>query len=127
MVERAVFDSDMLIDHLQGVPEARTEMAACQERFISVVSWIEVMSGVRDPDADRRCRRFLRRFQLVPVGLEVAELAAELRRVHRLKLPDATIWATARSLGCVLVTRNTADFARSNPEIYIPYAVTPRQ
>jgi len=37
------------------------------------------------------------------------------------KLPDAVIWATADSEGCILVTRNTKDFDGNHPMIRIPY------
>lgn len=51
----------------------------------------------------------------------VARAAVLLRRAHRLRLPDALIWATARVNHCLLVTRNSRDFPVSEPEVRIPY------
>lgn len=118
---QGLFDSDILIDYLQGVAAAREEVARYQDPCISIVSWIEVMSRLRDDDEDRAVRAFLRRFRLIFVDIAIAELAADLRRRRRLKLPDATIWATAQSLGCPLVTRNTSDFPATAPGIHVPY------
>jgi predicted nucleic acid-binding protein len=53
----------------------------------------------------------------------VAERAIKIRRQHKLKLPDAVIWATAMELGWLLVTRNTKDFPAANPGIRVPYRV----
>ena len=55
------------------------------------------------------------------VDSDVAERAAILRRTHRIKLPDALIWATAQAYDLVLVTRNTKDFPADHPGIRVPY------
>jgi len=39
---RAIFDSDVLIDYLQGVEAARAELARYPKREISIISWMEV-------------------------------------------------------------------------------------
>ena len=38
---------------------------------------------------------FLRDFRLVELSRDVAREAVDIRRTHRLKLPDAVIWASA--------------------------------
>jgi len=55
--------------------------------------------------------------------VEVAAEAVKLRRMFRLRLPDAIIWATARTQACLLVTRNTKDFPASEPGVRVPYTV----
>ncbi len=42
---KAVIDSDVPIDFLQGVPAAAVEMNAYDEPLYSVISWMEVMIG----------------------------------------------------------------------------------
>ena len=44
-----------------------------------------------------------------------------IRRRYKIRLPDAVIWATARILGCLLVTRNIRDFPKDDPGVRIPY------
>lgn len=47
----------------------------------------------------------------------------DLRRMHRLKLPDALIWASARVNGWQLVTRNTKDFPPEWAGIRLQYVI----
>lgn len=121
---RAIIDSDVLVDYLQGSPEAAAELARYEELCISLVSWMEVMVGVSaDPNEEESCRRFLGSFRVLPVTMEVAERAVRLRRSHRLKLPDAIIWASAQEVSGLLVTRNTRDFPAGDPGVRFPYEV----
>jgi predicted nucleic acid-binding protein len=55
------------------------------------------------------------------LSIGIAEQAVALRRDRRVKLPDAVIWATARSMGALLVTRNTKDFPADDPGVRVPY------
>jgi predicted nucleic acid-binding protein len=121
MVE-VLFDTNILIDYLNGVPEARTELAGHDDMAISTISWIEVMVGAT-PGTESLTRSFLERFVLVPLDETVSERAVLLRRTHRLKLPDAIALASAQISGRMFVTRDAKDFAKSDPGIRIPYAL----
>jgi hypothetical protein len=116
----AVFDTNIVIDALNGVEEADTEYNRYELVLISRVTWMEVLIGAQNDDAE--VRDFLEsHFEIISLDLAVAEKAIELRRVHRMRLPDAIIWATAQVNDAVLVSRNTKDF---NPEwegIRVPY------
>jgi hypothetical protein len=116
----ALFDTSVLVDYLLGRLPARAELARYRRRKISLISWMEVLVGVTDADEDVT-RAFLDRFEVVPVRPDVAERAVQLRRAHRVKLPDAIVWASAQLEGCVLVTRNSRDFGRDTPGVRIPY------
>ncbi|MEJ7760646.1 MAG: type II toxin-antitoxin system VapC family toxin [Gemmatimonadaceae bacterium] len=118
---RAVFDTNILIDYLNGSKKAKTEIGSIDEPFISLVTWMEVLVGVADADEESSIREFLRRFSVYPVDEGVAERAVAIRRENNLRLPDAIIWATAYRLGTILVTRNTRDFPPRHPSIRIPY------
>lgn len=119
----AVFDSDFLIDLLAGVEAARDVPEGYDRRFISIVSFVEVLTGADTDDEDAAARAILDGFELVPVSLPVAERAVALRRARkRLRTPDAMIWATALTIpDCVLVTRNNHDFPEADPSVHIPY------
>lgn len=119
----AVFDTNVLIDNLNGVAAARAELTRYQTVTISVVTWIEVMAGAADDAEDRRLRAFLATFALQELTQEIADRAASIRRASRLRLPDAIIRATADALGQLLVTRNSRDFDARDPAIRIPYKV----
>jgi predicted nucleic acid-binding protein len=58
---------------------------------------------------------------LLEIDTSVAIEAILIRQRTRLKLPDAIILATARVHGLLLVTRNSRDFPRGEPDIRIPY------
>jgi len=117
-----LFDPDILIDHLSGAEAARVELARYALRAISIVTWMEVMVGA--PEAARSTTtRFLAGFTLIPLDHEVAQRAVELRRRHRIKLPDAVIWASAQAHKMILVTRNTKDFPADDPGVRAPYVM----
>ena len=118
---KALFDTNILIDFLSGRPEARREIDLHEDRAISIVTWMEVMVGAT-PDTEARLRGFLSGFEVVDIDQDGAEAAVDLRRRHRIKLPDALIWAAARRSGALLVTRNTRDFPVGDPGIRAPYA-----
>ena len=117
---KALFDTSILVDYLNAVPQARTELGRYAEKAISIITWIEVMVGTPS-NLEAPTRRFLSDFTLLPVDSEVAERAVGLRRDHRIKLPDAVIWATAQAHALLLVTRNTKDFPPDDPSVRSPY------
>lgn len=118
----ALFDTNILIDYLNAIPEARDEIGRFGDKAISVVSWMEVMVGA-DPQVAPATRVFLKRFKLVTVDDDIAERAVVLRRSHRIKLPDAIVWASAQEHGMLLVTRNTRDFPADDPGVRVPYSL----
>jgi predicted nucleic acid-binding protein len=116
----AVFDTNIVIDALNGVVGARDEYERYDRALISRITWIEALVGAAAEDT--LIRAFLSDFFLTtPLDLRVAEVAVELRREHRLKLPDCIVWATALANDAVLVTRNTRDFPADAEGIRIPY------
>jgi len=118
---KALFDTNILIDYLNGVPAAQAEIYRHRQRLISVVTWMEVLAGARSEEEEDVIEMFLRDFALVEVSRPVARAAVSLRRSRRIRLPDAIIWATAQHESALLVTRNTKDFPRTEPGVRVPY------
>lgn len=119
---KALFDTNILIDQLNSIPAARAELASYRGKAISIITWIEVLVGAK-PGTEAATRYFLDRFEIVALDEQVAERAVDLRKQHRLKLPDAVIWASAQVHAMLLVTRNTKDFPPGDPGIRMPYKV----
>ncbi|HET6838348.1 MAG TPA: type II toxin-antitoxin system VapC family toxin [Bradyrhizobium sp.] len=117
---KALFDTNILVDYLNAVPQARTELKRYTEKAISIITWMEVMVGATD-DVEDATRSFLSTFDVIALDGEIAERAVGLRRTHHIKLPDAIIWATAQTHAMLLVTRNTKDFATGDPGVRMPY------
>lgn len=122
-MSEAVFDSNILIDALKDIPSAQQELLRYKRRYISRVSWIEVMVGAL-PDDAARAEGFLGYFHVIELNEEIGRHAAVLRSQKRsLKAVDAIILATAQTTGRILVTRNTKDFSAKLPGIRVPYSV----
>lgn len=119
---RALFDTNILIDYLNAVPQARAEIARYTKKAVSIITWMEVMVGA-NRDLEAATRSFLSGFDVVAVDEQVAERAVNLRRSRRIKLPDAVIWASAQAHAMLLVTRNTKDFPADDPSIRAPYSL----
>jgi len=119
---KPLFDSCILIDYLQGVPEAREELRRYDESAISIVTWMEVMVGA-DASVEAATRAFLAAFEIIGIDAEIAERAVILQRGSRIRLPDAFIKATADVAGALLVTRNSRDFPPDMPGVRIPYGL----
>lgn len=118
-----LFDTNILVDHLNGVAKATRELRRSSHPAISVITWMEVMTGAATPEEETVLRSFLANFENLPVTSAVAERAAVNRRERRIKLPDAIILATAELAGRQLVTRNVRDFPVGTVEVRVPYKV----
>ena len=119
---KALFDTNILIDYLNGVGAAKTEIERHADRLISTVTWMEVLAGAHNEEEADVIELFLRDFRVVDVTRRIARAAVETRRVHRIRLPDAIVWASARAESALLVTRNTKDFELTGIELVDPWA-----
>jgi hypothetical protein len=117
---RALMDTNIIVDYLNAVPPARTELKRYAEKAISIITWMEVMVGASG-DVEDATRSFLNTFDVIALDGEIAERAVSLRHTHHIKLPDAIIWATAQANARLLVTRNTKDFTAGDPGVRMPY------
>jgi len=122
LISPVLFDTNIVIDHLNGVQQATALLRESRGAAISMITWMEVMVGTkREDEAD--VRALLERFVMLPLSRNVCEEAVIVRKRYGIKLPDALIRAAARVHGRVLVTRNTRDFPLSGPDIHIPYTL----
>ncbi|MEP6606829.1 MAG: type II toxin-antitoxin system VapC family toxin [Nitrosospira sp.] len=115
-----LFDTNILIDYLKGVRQARTELERYSDKAISLITWMEVMVGA-SPETEEATRRFLNSFINLPIDDQVSSVAVMLRKNHKIKLPDAIVWATAQVNKRIFVTRNIKEFLPEEPGIRIPY------
>lgn len=120
---KAVFDTNILIDYLNGIEKAADVLSSYKQPLISRITWMEVLAGTHDAESEDGARAMLQTFDVAELDREIAELAVLLRRERRLRLPDAIILATAQTQGCLLITRNTKDFNRNWVEVRVPYTL----
>lgn len=116
----ALFDTNILIDYLTGYHEAKLEIEQYQNPQISIITKIEILVGATKND-NEIIRQFLNNFSIIPLNEKIAEIAVKIRQENKIKLPDAIIWASAKYMNSLLITRNTKDFALHSSDIKIPY------
>ncbi len=124
MIER-LLDSVILIDHLNGIDQATRylDKLTCQTIAISVITRAEILTGISSADKPT-VKLFLDQFKLLIIDKTISDLAADLRKEHGWKLPDAFQAALATHHKIKLVTRNSKDFKPSNHNfVEIPYQV----
>lgn len=120
-----LFDTNIVIDALNGIPEAGRELRYYPFPAISAVTWMELIAGASPPEQERT-RAYLANcgFEVIQTCEAIMHEAAALRgasifRPPKLPLPDAIIKATGNVTGRLIITRNKKDF--SGPNIRIPY------
>lgn len=114
------FDSNILIDWLNDVPQASRELARYNRNRISRVVWTEILAGESLETRDI-IRELIAPFEVVEIDARIAAAAADIRYRSKMKLIDAYILATAQVNGAILITRNTKDFPTQMPGIRVPY------
>ena len=93
---KALFDTNILIDFLNGNIDAKAELAAIPKE-LSVCDLDGVLAGATDDT--RGNSEVPGVIRIRQITRPIAENAALLRRRKRLELPDAIIWATAQVEG----------------------------
>jgi len=119
---RVLFDTNILIDYLNGVDAAKKEIARYRHKFISIITWMEVLAGTNAQDRDV-VKQWLFKFNLIALDNQIAEQAVTIRAERRIRLPDAIIWASAQAHALLLVSRNSKDFPADMPGIRMPYRI----
>ncbi|MBL7222435.1 MAG: type II toxin-antitoxin system VapC family toxin [Candidatus Brocadiae bacterium] len=127
-----VLDTNVVIGYLGGcdwavatIRQKQTDGATCA---VSQITRMELLAfPCLTPDEEQAVRAFLGHVAIVGLTDAIEERAIQLRRKHRLKLPDAIIAATAVELGAALVTSDTqllglnaSDFKAENPQFPAP-------
>ena len=116
------FDTNILIDWLNDVPQASDELARYKASRISRVVWTEILAGESLETRDI-VRGLIAPFEVVEIDARIASAAADIRFRSKMKLMDAYILATAQVNGAILITRNTKDFPAELPGIRVPYTL----
>lgn len=77
------------------------------EFYISFVTELEILSYPSlTPQEEKQLRKLLGEMPVIDATREIKDSAITLRKQYRLKLPDALIAATARTLKATLITND---------------------
>lgn len=120
----ALFDSDVLIDHLRSIAGAKTALLkfAGENNAISVLTAGEILFGMREEEKNRTMD-LLNRFIAIPVDQSMVNLAYDIRskaKGHKLELYDCIIAAASIIHGQTLVTRNVKHYPDKRLRLFIP-------
>lgn len=124
MIQR-LLDSVIIIDHLNGVDAATRFISEINPEgtSISAITWAEILVGIEEDHMDL-VKSLLNQYRFLIIDKPVADLAAQMRRKFRWKLPDAFQASLAVRNNLMLTTRNTKDFdPKQHVFVEIPYSV----
>lgn len=113
-------DTNILIAYFGGDTAVKFALERFSGLKLPAIAYTEFMAGLetsREEDVFRNIIGSL--FDVVQTDMDICGEAAVLRRRLRLKLPDALIYATAKTGGGVLITRDK-DFDAGQDDIYVP-------
>ena len=126
--KRALFDSNTII-YLSKKEVALSVLESYEEHYISVITYMEVLGyqfkepkekEYIEPKEKEYIQELLGLFTTIYIDQELADRVVEIRKNHRIKLPDAIIVATALTHDLVLFTGNTEDFKKLEVKLHNP-------
>jgi predicted nucleic acid-binding protein len=109
-------DTDVLIWHLRGYPNAMRRLDELRALTLSSISWLEILQGMRSKAELLAVKKMLdkRSARLLPVTevitLRATELMESLTLSHGLQMGDALIAATAIEHQLPVLTANVKHF-----------------
>ena len=108
----------LLEDHAEFAPRFLGLFEAAErgqiQLALSTVTLAEVLTGPFKAGQTALAKRYetaLGAYQVVPLSVAVASLAAQLRVQYRLKLPDAVQLASALEIGAAALVTHDRDFS----------------
>lgn len=117
----ALLDSNIII-YLSKREVPLSFLDQFDSHYISVITYMEVLGyQFRDSKEEEFIREMLEVFSVLFIDQKIADMAIEIRKKQRIKLPDAIIAATAKVLDLCLVTRNIDDFKKVEIQIANPF------
>ena len=111
-----LIDTDILIWYMRGNEKARSLIEAQEGFYISVVTYIEVLQGMRDKRELTLFRKALNNWgaKIIYLNEEISLKAMfyveQYYLSHSIELADALIAATASTKGLLLITGNVKHF-----------------
>jgi predicted nucleic acid-binding protein len=105
-------DTDVLIWYLRGHPEAKVAVESVIPFSVSVVTFMELVQGMKDKTELRRFQKAFRAWnvEVIHIDREISSRASfyvqEYALSHSMMIADALIAATAVQIGETLLTAN---------------------
>ena len=108
-----LIDTNAVIDFFDGrLPAKGQRLLASVSPAISVITHMELFSSSKLTAAEQaQLQKFVQLATIYDtLSADIVAQTIAIRQQRKIKIPDAIIAATALVNGCVLITRNLADF-----------------
>jgi predicted nucleic acid-binding protein len=116
MEQQYLVDSNTIIDYVGNKMPDKSLLLLdgyFNDNFsLSIISKIEVLGFNDSSDELKRLADFIDLASIIYVDDVIANKTIELRKIYKIKLPDAIIAATALVYNFVLISRNISDFKK---------------
>ena len=112
MGKRYLIDSNIIIDFCNGrLSSGGRNLMENIDPEISIITNIELFATKNISEQEHRLlERFVALSIVHPLNTDLVKATIDIRRISKIKLPDAVIAATAITYDLVLLSRNIADF-----------------
>ncbi len=116
-MKKYLLDSNAAIDYIGGKLPVKAvawlDGIIEADVSVSVINRIEILGfKPSDPSDFIPFDELLKTVDIIGLHEEIILQAIEIRRGHKIKLPDAIVAATALTLQLTVITRNIADFQK---------------
>ena len=111
-----ILDTNVVIDYVQGhFPDKENafieSLLFANTPNLSFITEIEILCWKHAKEEDvEQYKKFIANSKVIELYNNIKQKAIDIRRNHKIKLPDAIIAATALVCDLELITRNVEDF-----------------
>lgn len=95
---------------MQMLPQTGNEYLADVIDTSFVVSFVSYIEFLGYPQVSVNMESFIKLAEVIEIDKEIIQQTITLRKIKKIKLPDAIIAATAIAHSFTLISRNTRDF-----------------
>ena len=108
---KALLDSNVLIFASKELIDIDSVLEPYDTFYISIITYMEVLGyDFKNEKEKKIIYEMMEVLNVVNINNDIADLVIKYRQKHKIKLPDAIIFSTAKYLGAELLTDNLNDF-----------------
>ncbi|WP_205940788.1 type II toxin-antitoxin system VapC family toxin [Pedobacter paludis] len=123
MSGNVIFDTNIIIYLSKKLLATEKVFFENASYSISIISKMELLGyAFKDDKEEKFLIEFIDSLNVIPLTDEIVDTTIKLRKLTKVKLPDAIIYATAQVFNAKLITNNIADFYKitGNVELINP-------